>query len=733
MHCASCVHTVESALKRVPGVADAVVNLTTEEARVRFDPTAASIPAMVQAIEQAGYGAREKTAEVEAQAQDEAALALRAAQRRLLLAWLLTGPVAVLMIIHMSHVLHLPYFEWFEVALAVPVLAIAGAQTYRQAVRSFVNFQPNMDALIAIGTGSAFVTGPLSLMGLPVASYTAVGAMIMAFHLTGRYLEARARGRASQAIRRLLELGAKTARVIRSDAEVEIPISELNVGDVVVIRPGEKIPADGKVLSGASAVDESMATGESLPVEKSPGGEVIGATVNTTGVLYVRVSRVGKDTFLAQVVKFVQEAQSAKVPIQAFVDQVTAVFVPIILLIALVTFLAWLVFPDAMLAMATALAAYLPWVHAQNASPGTLAAFAAVAVLVIACPCAMGLATPTALLVGTGTGAARGILIRSGEAIQTMRSIRVVCLDKTGTLTTGKLSVTDVVPVPERTREEVLRWAASVERNSEHPIAAAVVRYAAEQSIEAMDASGFAAVPGKGAEARASDAVVHVGKDAYLADLGVNLSEIRETVDKLQAEGKTTVLVAVDRQVVGAVGVADTPKPEAASAVRALKEMGLQVAMITGDNARTAHTVAQQLGIERVLADVLPGEKAEAVKQLQREVGPVAMVRDGINDAAALVQADVGIALGTGTDIAIESADLTLIRGDLSTLVTAIRLSQATFRKIQQNLVWAFGYNLLAIPLAVLGLLHPLIAELAMAVSSLNVVGNSLRLRKFRV
>jgi Cu+-exporting ATPase len=734
MTCAGCVRNVEKALEKAPGVIAANVNLMTEQAAVEFDPGATNPQALVKAVEDSGYGASEIPDAPEpagAEPEDVAETNMRRAGRRFALAWALTLPLLVLMALHMSGLWMAPFHQLLEVVLAIPVLAIAGAVTYRSAFKTAAHLSPNMDTLIAMGTLAAFITGPLAVAGLPVANYAGVAAMIMAFHLTGRYLEARARGRASQAIRKLLELGAKTARVERDGQLVEVPVNQIAVSDLMVIRPGEKMPADGVVESGESAVDESLATGESLPVDKSPGDDVLGATINKLGTLRVRATRVGRDTFLAQVIRLVQEAQGTKVPIQAFADRVTAVFVPIVLLIALATFAAWMLFPGAMRAVAGLAQPYLPWLDLSASNP-TLAVLAAVAVLVISCPCAMGLATPTALMVGTGLGATRGILIRRGEAIQTVRSVKTICLDKTGTLTHGQPAVTGIFSVPGVLDRDMLCLAASVENASEHPIARAISDRARADGITLPSVTAFEAVPGKGARARVADDDALIGKQEYLQEAGIDTSPLRDAVEAFQNDGKTTVLVARNGQAVGAIAVADTLKPESAQAVQTLERMGRHVVMITGDNERTARAIAREAGIADVMANVLPGEKADAIKKLQAQRGRVAMVGDGINDAAALAQADVGIAIGAGADVAIESSDITLVSGELTALVTAIRLSEATFKKIRQNLIWASGYNILAIPLAILGLLHPLIAEAAMALSSINVVTNSLLLRRFR-
>ncbi len=729
MTCASCVNTVEKALRAVPGVSTASVNLVTELATITFDPDNATRDQLVDAVKRAGYGADVVRVSGPATPSDDADRHLETARRRFLLAWALTGPVAILMALHMTHVWMPPYIDWIEVLLALPVLIIAGAETFAKGWKTSRHLSPNMDALIALGTGAAFLTGPMKLAGMPIQSFAAVAAMIMAFHLTGRYLEARARGRASQAIRRLLELGAKTARVEQMGQEIEVPIDAVQPGDTVVIRPGEKIPVDAQVLSGQSAVDESMATGEPLPVDKTPGDNVIGGTLNTTGVLKVRATKVGADSFLAHVIQIVQEAQAAKVPIQALADRITGVFVPIILAVALATFLAWFFAPGAMGALAAVASPYLPWVPAE-ASALSLAVFSAVSVLVIACPCAMGLATPTALMVGTGVGATRGILVRHGEAIQSMRDLKAICFDKTGTLTQGKPAVVEVA-AEASSGPAVLQMAASVERHSEHPIARAIVNAAKDHGLALDDPTDFHAVAGKGVSALVNGQRAFVGKESFLREKGINTSALESKLNEFELQGYTAVLVAVDGQALGAVAVADTLKPEAPAALESLRGDGLRLVMITGDNERTARKVAGELGIDRVLANVLPGEKADAIKDVQGEFGFVAMVGDGINDAAALAQADIGIAIGTGTDVAIESADVVLVQGDMNTLVDAIGLSNATFDKIKQNLIWAFGYNLVAVPLAILGLLHPLVAEAAMALSSITVVSNSLRLRRF--
>ncbi len=729
MTCASCARRVETALSKTSGVTTAAVNLATEEATVVFDPGKVSADDLVAVIVRTGYEAARQQPEAAPEPDDDARRYANA-RRRLTLAWALTLPVGALMLVHMTHLVHVPGMTLWETLLALPVLAVAGFETLRHGLRAAARLSPTMDTLVSLGSIAAFITGPLQLCGLGVESYAAVAAMIMAFHLTGRFLETRARGRASSAVRALLELGAKTARVLRDGVEREIPIQEVAVGDRMVIRPGERIPTDGVVREGQSGVDESMATGEPLPVDKGPGDAVLGATINTSGALVVEATRVGQDTFLAQVARIVREAQGTKVPIQAFADNVTGIFTPIVLALALFTGAAWLVAPGALTAFTAQFAAWLPWALPENASPLTLAVSAAISVLVIACPCAMGLATPTALMVGTGVGAARGILIRNGEAIQALSAARAIALDKTGTLTVGAPTVTRVIATGVDDRE-LLTTVAAVEHHSEHPISRALVAYADAQGLHPVSATAFRAVPGKGALGIVEGRSVYVGKPGWLREGNIDLAPLADALKDAEARGETVVAVAIDGRAAGLVGISDRIKPGAKEAVAALRALGLEPVLITGDHLAPAQAVAHELGIGRVRADVLPSGKRDAVADLQREFGAVAMVGDGINDAAALAQADAGIAINAGTDIAIESAGITLVRGDLQGLADGVALARATFRTIRQNLGWAFGYNVIAIPLAMLGLLHPLVAEAAMALSSLNVVGNSLRLRRF--
>ena len=731
MHCAACSSNVERALQAVPGVIDAHVNLASERATVTVLAGAATRADLAAAVTNAGYKVLEDAPLNGADAPvDRQVLAMEQARRRMWIAWALAGPIMLLMLLHMVVGVVWPgdlARELIIMALAVPVLFWPGRPTYRSAWSALRHGTANMDVLIALGTGASWVSGLISLF-TPLSSYAGVAAMIMAIHLTGRYIEARAKGRASQAMRQLLQMGAKTAHVLIDGQEHDLPIEQVHQGDLLRVRPGEKVPTDGVVVSGESAVDESMATGESMPVSKAEGDELIGASLNQGGALTMRATRVGSETFMAQVARMVEQAQGTRVPIQALADRVTAVFVPAVLGVALLTLLAWLIFGEALMAVPQWAARYLPWVDA-SLSPGTLALVATISTLVIACPCALGLATPTALMVGTGLSARHGILIRDGAAIQAMRDVSLVVFDKTGTLTEGVPQVTDVWTADDDERE-LLRLAASAELGSEHPIARAIVRRAESQHIDLAEPAVTQAISGQGIEARVDDHAVLIGSAGLLRERGIGLADQSTPIESWHEQAKTTMLVAVDGRLAGALAVADGLRPEASAALAALREMGLRTAMLSGDNQQTAEAVARQAGIDHVVAGVLPAGKVDEIRRLQEVYGRVAMVGDGINDAPALSQADVGIAIGTGTDIAIEAADMALVRGDLWGVVRAVKLSRATFRKIRQNLFWAFGYNLVMVPLAVLGLMHPALAEVAMAISSITVVSNANALRR---
>jgi Cu+-exporting ATPase len=588
-----------------------------------------------------------------------------------------------------------------------------------------------MDVLIGMGTLTALTTGIAKVLGLPYENYAGISGMIMAFHLTGRYIEARSKGRTSEAIHRLIQLAARSARVLMDGSEIEVPIEQLKPGDLMVVRPGEKIPTDGDVVAGSSSVDESMATGESLPVTKKIGDSVIGATINQQGLLRVEVTKIGKDTFLAQVIKLVEECQGSKIPIQEFADRVTARFVPVVVMVAAATLLFWLfLFPTLKPLLGWA-HSFLPWVN-PYLDRVSCAISAAVAVLVIACPCALGLATPTALMVGSGLAAERGILFRSGEAIQTLKDIRVIVFDKTGTITKGRPEVTDIATAAQYSEADLLFYAAGLESGSEHPLASAIVESARVRKIPVFPPEDFRALSGMGVTGKIREKTVAVGNKKLFAEIKIEDSVLTDRIAALESMAKTVVRIGVDGRLAGIIAVADALKDDSIKALAELKARGYLLVMLTGDNERAAQAIGRLAGMDRIVANVLPGDKQIEVEKLQKELGMVAMIGDGINDAPALKQANVGMAIGTGTDIAIESSDITLVRGNLSGIVTAIEISRATFRKIRQNLFWAFFYNVVAVPLAILGLLHPLIAEIAMALSSINVVTNSLRLRNER-
>lgn len=724
MTCTACAATIEKTLKKKQGVVTANVNFATEEATVSYIPGKIDMKGLMKAVEDSGYSVIKEKEESEIK---EA----QAAKKRLTIAWIITLPIVVLMILKMIFGIEIPFYHYLELVLSAIVLTFPGLPTYRSALKSIFHKSANMDVLIMMGTSASFLTGILRIFGFSIESFAGVGAMIMAFHLTGRYIESAAKGRASSAIRKLLELGAKTAKILEDGEEKEVSVEDVKVGDIMIVRPGEKIPTDGELIEGESTVDESMATGESMPVKKRPGDSVIGATLNQMGLIKVRATKIGKDTFLSQVIKLVEECQGTKVPIQKFADRVTFYFVPSVIGIAILTFLLWIFFPQIFTSIAEWASGFLPWVNLQI-STVSLALFAMVAVLVIACPCALGLATPTALMVGSGMGAQHGILFRSGEAIQTIKEVKTIVFDKTGTITKGKPELTDSIPLNGYTNNELLKYAASLEKGSEHPIARAILEKAASENIKLEDPINFEAVSGMGIRGTVDGKKILVGNEGLMNLEGMSLGTIESAKEELQNEAKTVIILAIDIKIAGLLAVADSLKEDAVDSIQTLKEMGFRTLMLTGDNEKTAQAIANKVGIDDVLSNVLPQDKQKLIEKLQEEQ-MVAMVGDGINDAPALTQANVGIAIGTGTDIAIEASDITLVKGDISSVVKAIKLSLATFRKIKENLFWAFFYNIIAIPIAILGLLHPLIAEASMAFSSINVVTNSLRLRRLKL
>ena len=738
MSCASCVGRVEKALGNVPGALDVSVNLATERATVEYVAGVAEIDDFQKAVEDAGYGvATTGAAEAEESSGDPRDQEYRGLKRDLVVAAVLTALVFAGSLPHMLGFMVPVPAAWLNLGLlvlATPVQFWAGRRFYRGAWGALKHGSADMNTLVVVGTSAAYLYSAAATLapGLFAADragvYFDTSALIITLILLGRFLEKRARSHANDAIKRLAGLGAKTARLLRNDEEMDVPVEDVEVGDVVVVRPGEKVPVDGVVLAGESAVDEAMISGEPIPVDKKAGDEVIGATINTTGSFRFEAKKVGKDTVLARIMALVEQAQGSKAPIQRLADRISGVFVPIVMAVAVVTFLAWFLF---------------------GPEPAfTLALLNFVAVLIIACPCAMGLATPTSIMVGTGRGAESGILIKGGEALESAHKLTTIVLDKTGTLTRGEPELTDVVATNGLSERELLRLVASAERGSEHPLGEAIVRGAKDRSLELTTAESFRAVSGGGVEARVEGHGVLIGTGRFLAESGVDEGGLSSRIEDLARAGNTPMLVAVDGEPAGLVAVADTVREESREAVAMLRRMGLEVAMITGDNRRTAESIAAKLGIDRVLAEVPPEDKAAEVERLQKEGKVVGMVGDGINDAPALARADVGIAIGTGTDVAMEAAGLTLISGDVRGVARAIELSKATVRNIKQNLFWAFAYNVALIPVAAgilypfftdggvpeilqpflgeYGFLNPVLAAAAMALSSVTVVGNAL-------
>ncbi|AVQ99792.1 copper-translocating P-type ATPase [Oceanobacillus iheyensis] len=713
MTCAACSTRIEKVLNKQEGVNSATVNLTTESAAIEYNPGLTDPKVLIEKIRNVGYDAKPKAEAAEKRTHKEKALQRQ--KSKLIISAVLSAPLLITMLVHLFN-MEIPAIlmnPWFQFGLATPVQFIIGWQFYVGAYKNLKNGGANMDVLVALGTSAAYFYSlyeALKTIGNDYMPhlYFETSAILITLILFGKYLEAKAKSQTTNALSSLLNLQAKEARVIRNGEEIMLPVEEVVVGERLVVKPGEKIPVDGMVVKGRTSVDESMITGESIPIEKELDATVIGSTINKNGSIEMKATKVGKDTALASIVKVVEEAQGSKAPIQRLADVISGYFVPIVVGIAILTFVVWIVFVE----------------------PGQFepALVAAIAVLVIACPCALGLATPTSIMVGTGRAAESGILFKGGEHLEGTHQLNAIVLDKTGTVTKGKPEVTDFSG-----DQEALQLLASAEKGSEHPLAGAIVAYATENEMDFLEVEEFNAIPGHGIDARISGKQILVGNRKLMTDHQVDIENNEETLVKFETEGKTAMLIAIDGEYRGIVAVADVIKESAIQAIKELKEQGLEVFMLTGDNERTAHAIAKQVGIDQVIAQVLPEEKADKVKEIQAQGKKVAMVGDGVNDAPALVTADIGIAIGTGTEVAIEAADVTILGGELLLIPKAIRISHATIRNIRQNLFWAFGYNTAGIPVAAVGLLAPWIAGAAMALSSVSVVSNSLRLKRAKL
>ncbi|MCA1025011.1 heavy metal translocating P-type ATPase [Oceanobacillus kimchii] len=714
MTCAACSTRIEKVLNKQDGVKLATVNLTTESAQIEYNPGLVDVQSLIDKIKNIGYDAKPKAEAKEKQSYKEKQL--KNMKTKLIISAILTSPLLVTMLVHLFGI-HIPDIfmnPWFQFALATPVQFIIGWQFYVGAYKNLKNGGANMDVLVALGTSAAYFYSLYeTFMTIGNTEYVPhlyfeTSAVIITLILFGKYLEARAKSQTTNALSKLLNLQAKEARVVRDGKEMMVPVEDVVVGDHLIVKPGEKIPVDGIVIKGRTSVDESMLTGESIPIEKDLGEKIIGSTINKNGSIEMEATKVGKDTALASIVKVVEEAQGSKAPIQRLADVISGYFVPIVVGIAILTFIIWITLVQ----------------------PGQIesALVPAIAVLVIACPCALGLATPTSIMVGTGKAAESGILFKGGEHLEGTHGIEAIVLDKTGTITKGKPEVTNFTG-----DEETLQLLASAEKGSEHPLAEAIVAHATENSIDFLDTDDFTAIPGHGIEATISGKRILVGNRKLMKDHQIDISGYEEILVNFELDGKTAMLIAIDGEYRGIVAVADTIKETAPEAIKQLKELGIEVVMLTGDNERTAQAIAKQVGIDQVIAQVLPEEKANKVKEIQAKGKKVAMVGDGVNDAPALVTADIGIAIGTGTEVAIEAADVTILGGELLLIPKAIKISHATIRNIRQNLFWAFGYNTAGIPVAAIGFLAPWIAGAAMALSSVSVVTNSLRLKRVKI
>ena len=721
MTCANCSLGIEKGLNKMEGIASATVNLALERATIEFNPSEVTIADIIAKVEKLGYGAHQKQEDKEQV--DYREKAIKDQKRKFIISAILSLPLLWTMVGHFSFTsfLYLPDIlmnPWFQMALAAPVQFIIGKQFYVGAYKSLRNGSANMDVLIAMGTSAAYFYSVYQAIvtagtGQEPHLYFETSAVLITLIVLGKYFEAKAKGRSSEAIKKLMGLQAKTATVVREGIEKEIPLKEVVIGDAILVKPGEKIPVDGEVLEGNTAVDESMLTGESLPIDKKQGDVLFGSTINKNGFIQMKATKVGRDTALAQIIKVVEDAQGSKAEIQRLADKISGVFVPIVVGIAVVTFLIWIL-----------------WIRPGEVTPA-LEVF--ITILVIACPCALGLATPTSIMAGSGRAAEFGILFKGGEHLEQTQSIDTVVVDKTGTVTHGKPVLTDVVLSSNQEEQKFLSLIGAAEKQSEHPLAEAIVQGIQEKGIELGEVQFFEAIPGYGVQATVSGQAVIVGTRKLMQQYGIDIQSVLPAMEKLESDGKTAMLAAINGQYAGLVAVADTIKETSREAVHRLQEMGIKVIMMTGDNERTAQAIGKEVGIDAVIAEVLPEGKAEEVKKLQEQGKKVAMVGDGINDAPALATADIGMAIGTGTDVAMEAADVTLIRGDLNSIADAIIMSRKTMRNIKQNLFWAFGYNTLGIPIAAIGLLAPWVAGAAMAFSSVSVVLNALRLQRVKL
>ena len=734
MTCAACAKAVERASKKLDGVIEANVNLATEKLNITFEPSKVRVGDIKKAIEKAGYKALEEEVTVDMDKENKEKQ-IKSIWKRFVISAVFAVPLLVVAMgpmilkwfgvelpMEINPMMHAKEYGIIELILALPII-IAGRKYFTIGFRSLIKLSPNMDSLVALGTSAAFlyslygVIAEVFLGSEDIHLYFESAGVILTLITLGKYMEAVSKGKTSEAIKKLMGLAPKTANIIRDEKEIEIPIDEVEIDDIVIVKPGEKMPVDGEVIEGNTSVDESMLTGESIPVEKNIGNKIIGASINKNGSIKYKVTKVGKDTALSQIIKLVEDAQGSKAPIAKLADIISGYFVPVVMVLAIISSLAWLI----------------------SGKSGVFSLTIFISVLVIACPCALGLATPTAIMVGTGKGAEYGVLIKSGVALETSHKVQTIVFDKTGTITEGKPKVTDIIVAEGIDKEDIIKIAASAEKRSEHPLGEAIVKKAEEDGVNLIDVSDFKAIPGHGIEVSVDSNTILLGNKKLMDSSGVDLTGFEEESDRLAREGKTPMYVASKDKLMGIIAVADIVKENSKRAIEKLHKMGVEVAMITGDNKKTAEAIAKQVGIDRVLSEVLPQDKANEVKKLQAEGKKVAMVGDGINDAPALAQADIGIAIGSGTDVAMESADIVLMRSDLMDVPTAIELSKKTIKNIKENLFWAFGYNILGIPVAMgilylFGgpLLNPIIAALAMSFSSVSVLTNALRLKGFK-